>query len=156
VWRRISEVRPRSALGRQIDRAWIALRQWASQPAVAALAVFAVVGGSFVLSRATGPGGRGELHAPSAGGLRGLPEDFELIRPDEGSEERDGEDAPEMMLAQASFDDGLEAGEPAAPESAGEDAGEDAALRIEIQTRDPNVRIIWFTPTEDHAAGVED
>jgi anti-sigma factor RsiW len=161
VWRRIATLPPRSALGRQVDRAWIALRQWTAQPAMAALMVFVVVGGSFALSRVTGPGARPEGHAgatsPSG---RTHAEPGEAVPGDEsGSDEHlpgEGDEAAEL-LAQASFDDSSEsAGEPAPEPTSDEAAGSDDSLRIEIQTRDPNVRIIWFSPTGDHPAGVED
>jgi hypothetical protein len=161
VWSRITRVPPRSALGRQLDRGWAALRQWTSQPAMAALVVFAVVGGSFALSRATGPGATAERRAPAAG-RQGWPSwnDELALREDGNGDERaaaeNGDDPGEPMLAQASFDEGADA-EPA-PEPTGDEAAPagDDSVRIEIQTRDPNVRIIWFSPTEDHAPGVED
>jgi len=60
---------------------------------------------------------------------------------------------PNLALAQADFDEG---GETPDPDSVEGGPGGDDSLRIEIQTPDPDVRIIWFSPTEDHAAGVED
>jgi hypothetical protein len=158
VWRRIGALPPRSALGRQLDRAWAGLRHWAAQPAMAALVVFAVVGGSFALSRVTGPGGVTEMRGTAPGGAaRGRAEET-VTAEDNGGEERtagESDDPSEPMLAQATFEDGEGA------EGSGEAAGDegtpsDDSLRIEIQTRDPDVRIIWFSPTEDHAAGVED
>jgi hypothetical protein len=158
VWKRIAALPPRSALGRQADRAWAALRQWTAQPAMAALVVFVVVGGSFALSRVTGPaGGRPDLH--TGGQLAGGRYGDEALPSDEASAEEhapgDGDD-PAELLAQASFDEGGEVGEGAAEPASDEATASDDSLRIEIQTRDPNVRIIWFSPTGDHAAGVED
>jgi anti-sigma factor RsiW len=153
LWRRISSLPPRSALGRQLDRGWATLRHWAAQPAMAAVVVFLVVGGSFALSRVTGPGARSEMRLGAAPGRA----DETPIVDETGAEERasEGDDSAEPMLAQASFDD-TESGEPVGEGPADEGTPGDDSLRIEIQTRDPDVRIIWFSPTEDHGAGAED
>jgi anti-sigma factor RsiW len=151
VWRRIRALPPRSALGRQLDRGWAALRRWTAQPAMAAVVVFAVVGGSFALSRLTAPGVRPE---PAPGHVR-IDEAAPLADPVAQVGLEEGEDPSEPMLAQATFDDG-ESGEPSAEPATDDGPSTDDSLRIEIQTRDPDVRIIWFSPTEDHAAGVED
>jgi hypothetical protein len=154
VWKRIATLPPRSAFGRRVDRAWVALRQWTAQPAMAALVVFVVVGGSFALSRVSGPGPRPDLLAgqpgrhveESAVSDEALADEHATGEGDEGAE----------LIAQATFDEGGDMGEPAAEPANDEATGSDDSLRIEIQTRDPNVRIIWFSPTGEHPAGVED
>jgi anti-sigma factor RsiW len=154
VWNRIATVPPRSALGRQVDRAWATLRQWTAQPAMAALVVFVVVGGSFALSRVSGPTARPDLHAgqpgrhgdEAAASEEALADEHIAGDVDEGAE----------LIAQATFEEGGDLGEPAPEPASDEGSGNDDSLRIEIQTRDPNVRIIWFSPTGEHASGVED
>jgi anti-sigma factor RsiW len=154
VWKRLATLPPRSALGRRIDRAWVTLRQWTAQPAMAALVVFVVVGGSFALSRVSGPGTRPDLHAGQPG--RHVEE---ALAPDDPLADEhvagDGEEGAEL-IAQATFDEAGDMGEPPAEPAGDEATGNDESLRIEIQTRDPNVRIIWFSPTGEHPAGVED
>ena len=61
---------------------------------------------------------------------------------------------PELLAAATPEEmaDGTENGQ-----SEGEPVEENAAskMRIEIQTQDPNVRIIWFTPAAAEAAAPE-
>jgi hypothetical protein len=118
---------------------------------MAALMVFVVVGGSFALSRVNRPGPRPELHG---GTLRA----DEVVASEEALFDNAGADVDEgaELIAQATFDEAADVGEPPAEPASDEGSGNDDSLRIEIQTRDPNVRIIWFSPTGDHPSGVED
>jgi hypothetical protein len=145
VWRQLDrEPRP-SSWWLAVERGWAALRRWASQPAVAGMAVMLIVVGSVTFTRVGGLGGArlGESLSVDRAGepRRELPVDPWA----EAAED------PENVLAQASpqeLSDGMSDGvEPGEGEAAGETA--DNAMRIEIQTRDPNVRIIWFTPPAD-------
>jgi Putative zinc-finger len=158
VWQRIAALPARSALERRLDRVWAGLRRWAAQPAMAALVVFAVVAGSLTLSGVTRPAGRAEPGAAQQIGERaGHPGDG-LVGDDAWLGEHapgDGDDLPEPMLAQASFEDGAEDGEPGDRGDGDERGAASEAVPVEIQTRDPNVRILWFAPAGDHA-GVED
>lgn len=165
VSRRIDAVPPPAAFWRELERGWALLRQWASQPAVSVAAVFVVVLGSVAVSQVVGPrGGRSELVERTAAEQLGSPNvatmghgDGELSQEafaDRG--ETTGGPADEVavdrLLAQASTDElGDGAGEPSGHAPARDDA-EDDEMRIEIQTRDPNVRIIWFTPPEKTGA----
>jgi anti-sigma factor RsiW len=137
VWKRIASEPATPALRRHIEWAWASLRHWAAQPAMATLALFVVVTGSYALSRVTtspGPASRFSLEAPAAA--------------NHGDER-----SREPMLARATLDDGSDDLEP----GTGDDSvASDDSMRIEIQTRDPDVRIIWFSPTEDRAPAVED
>jgi hypothetical protein len=154
VWKRIATSPARSPLGRRVDRAWAVLRQWTAQPAMAALMVFVVVGGSFALSRVSAPGARSDLHS----GQPGRHLEDSLISDEALADEHvagEGDEGAEL-IAQATFDEGSDVGEPASEPASDEGTGSDDSLRIEIQTRDPNVRIIWFSPTGDHPLGVED
>jgi|SRR4051812_45356360 anti-sigma factor RsiW len=154
VWRRIRALPPRSAVGRRVDQIWVSLRAWASQPAMAALVIFAVVGGSFALSRVTEPGTVSSVRPGPLGRSRmaEAPRNDEVVAVDPAAADDEAPE-PNLALAQADFDEG---GETPDPDSVEGGPGGDDSLRIEIQTPDPDVRIIWFSPTEDHAAGVED
>lgn len=144
VLRRI-EVEPRPGrLWLAIERAGVALRRWASQPAVAVAAVGMVVLVSVTMTR-------------GLGGSR-LGAQLELIEPqvqleeliDDGAETPDD---PETILAAATPEemaDGTETGEAVANDGTEENAA--SKMRIEIQTQDPNVRIIWFAPAAAEAA----
>jgi hypothetical protein len=137
-WQRL-ETEPRPApLWLAIERAWAALQRWAGQPAVAVVAVCLVVMGSVALTRMRGLGG-----SRLGGQLDGEHEAaFETVQDESAASEMP--DDPEMVLAQAAPEemaDGVETGE---SEASQESAA--SKMRIEIQTQDPNVRIIWFTP----------
>src|SRR4051812_13709073 len=127
VWKRIGTLPPRSALGRRVDRAWAALRQWTAQPAMAALMVFVVVGGSFALSRVNRPGPRPELHG---GALRA----DEVVASEEALFDNAAADVDEgaELIAQATFDEAADVGEPPAEPASDEGSGNDDSLRIEI------------------------
>jgi anti-sigma factor RsiW len=140
VWTRVASEPAPSAAWRHIERGWAALRHWSAQPAMATLALFVVVTGSFALSRVSGPSLRPAAHH------RPLPQD-PTVAPAE-------EPVGEPVLARASVEDSDEM-EPGSADSV-EPAVADDSMRIEIQTRDPDVRIIWFSPTEDRAPPVED
>jgi hypothetical protein len=145
VWRRLeNEPRPAS-WWLAIERGWAALRRWASQPMVGAVAVMLVVLGSVTMTRMEGLGG-----SRLGAGLQ--PEAvLEETAGDNGA--ADPSDDPEMMLAQASPEElaeGTELGE-----ADGKDDRADNAMRIEIQTQDPNVRIIWFAPPASEPPPVE-
>jgi anti-sigma factor RsiW len=145
VWRRIeTEPRP-SSWWLAVERGWASMRRWASQPLVGAVAVIFVVLGSVTLTRMEGMGG-------SRLGASLQPETV-LDESAADNTTADPGDDPEMMLAQATPEelaDGTEVGEPDGAEDRGDDA-----MRIEIQTQDPNVRIIWFTPPASEPSSVE-
>jgi hypothetical protein len=61
-------------------------------------------------------------------------------------------DDPEILAA-ATPDEWAEGSEPGEAEPTEETAASN--MRIEIQTKDPNVRIIWLTPPATEAATVE-
>ena len=68
------------------------------------------------------------------------------VHPVEEAEESELPDDPETMLASASPEelaDGTETGESGMLDS---EESPGSNMRIEIQTQDPNVRIIWFAP----------
>jgi anti-sigma factor RsiW len=154
VWRRIEAEPPRSAAWREIERIWAGMRRWVAQPTMATLALFVVVTGSFALSRVTAtssagrPGHTRWTTAPASDGAgsAGAPAG-------RAAGEARPEAPSEPMLAQASADLG---GDGAERDPTSDEPGADDSLRIEIQTRDPDVRIIWFSPTEDRAPAVED
>lgn len=145
VWRRI-DVEPRPAGWRlAIERGWAALRHWTSQPLFAAVAVMVVVVGSVGVTRLEGMGGSR---------LDGV-----LTRSDQTAAEVSGDepeptDDPEMVLAQATPDELSDSTDPGEGEATDERANDN--MRIEIQTQDPNVRIIWFTPAASEPTSVED
>jgi hypothetical protein len=141
VWKRIGSEPSPSPAWRQIERGWAALRHWAAQPAMATLALFVVVTGSFALSRVSGPALGPAAH-------------HRLDSQDPTAAPSNEEPAAEPMLARASLEEGDEM-EPGSAEGAEPGVASDD-MRIEIQTRDPDVRIIWFSPTEDRAPPVED
>jgi hypothetical protein len=145
VWRRI-ETEPRPApWWLAIERGWAALRRWASQPLVGAVAVSLVVLGSVTLTRMQGLGGSrlGSSLEPEAA--------LEESPADNGN--GDLPDDPEMMLAQATPEELAEGSEAGEAEASDDPASE--AMRIEIQTKDPDVRIIWFAPPAAEPAAVE-
>jgi anti-sigma factor RsiW len=139
VWRRVErEPRP-SPLRLAVERALVALRHWAGQPAVAGAAVGLVVLGSVTMTRVAGPGGP------------------HLVVPPEAPQEEVADEAPaeadDPGILAAATPDEMEASDPAEGEPSEETS--DSRMRIEIQTKDPNVRIIWLTPPATEAATVE-
>jgi anti-sigma factor RsiW len=143
VWRRIAAEPRRSALWVRVERAWASLRVFAAQPAAAAAAVFVVVLGSVALSRVGGFGASPGVHGETSG----LVADDHFLAPAEEAIVDEEDVTP--LLAQASADeiDGAETGR-----ESDETSAADNDLRIEIQTRDPNVRIIWFSPQQEQPA----
>jgi hypothetical protein len=146
VWRRIErEPRP-SPLWLALERAWVALRRWASQPAVAVAAVGMVVLVSVTMTRGLG----GSRLGPQLD----LQNQVELVEvTNEGAEVPDD---PEALLAAATPEEMAEGTETG--EATGLDGTEESVasnMRIEIQTQDPNVRIIWFTPAAAESAAPE-
>jgi anti-sigma factor RsiW len=148
VWRHIAAQPPRSALTVRVERAWVSLRAFAAQPAAAAAAVFVVVLGSVALSRVGGFGATAVMPSETAPAAALASDEHFLDAPDELDDAE--EVAPDRILAQASLEEShdLIDGE-MGREVAEEGSAADNGLRIEIQTRDPNVRIIWFTPQEE-------
>jgi anti-sigma factor RsiW len=140
VWRRLDEEPRPSALWLAFERGWIALRRWAGQPSVAVAAVGLVVLGSVTMTRMAGVGGA----------RLGVPAD--LPHEELSSDATEPSDDPEF-LATATPDELVEGAEPGEAEATEETA--DHNMRIEIQTKDPNVRIIWLTPPTTEAAPVE-
>jgi hypothetical protein len=143
VWRRL-EREPRPApLWLAIERAWAGLRRWASHPAVAGAAVMLVVLGSVTLTRVGGLGGSrlvgGDLVMDPT-----RPVGLEPRAEDDGAGEES--DDPETILAQATPDELAEGTDATGEGEAIVESAAEKAMRIEIQTQDPNVRIIWFTP----------
>jgi anti-sigma factor RsiW len=151
VWRRI-EREPRPApLWLAIERGWAALRRWASQPAIAAAAVFLVVLGSVALTRVGGLGGS-RLGAQ-------LDIDQEATLVEAANEDLAAAESPEdpesgSFLAAATPEEMAEGSESGDAEPIVEGAASND-MRIEIQTKDPDVRIIWFTPPASEPAAVE-
>jgi hypothetical protein len=138
VWRRIDAQPPLSWTWRELERLWAGLRAWAARPSVAALAVVVVLMGSVALPRLSG-----------LGGARIGPQADDLAGSDELAA-----GAGNLLLAQADLDDD---GEPVGElQSDDRAAAVDPTMRIEIQTRDPDVRIIWFSPPEDRSGTLED
>jgi predicted anti-sigma-YlaC factor YlaD len=146
VWRQI-ETQPRPSrtwLG--IERAWATLRRWASQPAVAAVAVMVVVVGSVALSRMDGLGGTrlgpsATVASPDGEGQLEMADDPEMA---------EASDDSERILAQASPDEVAEGEGDGAEGRADEDA-----VRVEFQTHDPDVRIIWFASSANQPTAAE-
>jgi hypothetical protein len=143
VWRRIESEPAPAPLWLALERAWSGLRRWASQPPVAVAAVGLVVLVSVTMTRGLG------------GARLGTP--LDLGNPpaqQPGDESAIGElaDDPELLAVATPEEmaDGTENGE-------AEPVEENAAskMRIEIQTQDPNVRIIWFTPAAAESAAPE-
>ncbi len=142
VWRRLDNQTGPSPLWLQIERAMAWLRYWAAKPSVAVATVVLVSIGSFALSRLGGFGARSVLtaeRAPAQAGQAGM----DPASPPEHLADR-------MVLAQAEEEEfeGVEGDGDSELEAA------DDHLRIEIQTGDPDVRIIWFSP-QDKAGSVE-
>jgi anti-sigma factor RsiW len=142
VWRRIEDEPRPAPLWLAIERGWAGLREWASRPAVAGMAVTLVVLGSLTLTRVGGLG----ITRLGDPGLGVTPVGAPRLEPSTADEPVDepAED-PEAFLAQATPDElgeGLETGE-AEP---GDLGASGSGMRIELQTQDPNVRIIWFSP----------
>lgn len=147
VWRRIGDEPRPAPWWLAIERGWAALRRWASQPAVAGMAVMLVVIGSVTFTRVGG------LHRSPLveSGLSVDPAGERQLEQAAGELAGETPDDPENMLAQVGPEepsDGTELGD---LEGAGAPSDGDA-MRIELQTRDPNVRIIWFTPPADTPA----
>jgi hypothetical protein len=140
VWRRLEEQPRPSRLSLAFERGWMALRRWASQPAVAVASIGLVVLGSLVMPRVSGLGGA-RLTVP-----------VEVPREDVADEAAtEPSDDPEILAA-ATPEELAEGAEAEADPA--EDTNSDN-MRIEIQTKDPNVRIIWLTPPANEAAPVE-
>jgi hypothetical protein len=137
IWRRLEQQPRPSALWLAVERGWLALRRWAGQPSVAVAAVGLVVLGSLTWTRMSG-----------LGGAR-LPAEVSREQSDEANEPFED---PEILAA-ATPDEWAEGSEPGEAEPTEETA--DHNMRIEIQTKDPNVRIIWLTPPATEAAPVE-
>jgi hypothetical protein len=147
VWQRIQHQRRPAPLWLAIERGFAALRAWASQPPVAIAAVGLVVLGSVTMTQGLGGSRLGAqldlIHQPQQEELADdiaageLPDDPEFL----------AAATPEEMA------DGTETGDTEGGETAAENAGSN--MRIEIQTQDPNVRIIWFTPAAAESAAVE-
>jgi len=144
VWRRL-EREPRPApLWLALERGWANLRRWASQPAVAVAAVGLVVLVSATMTRGLG------------GSRLATPLDLtHELRPVEPAEES-GQlpDDPEFLAAATPEElaEGTETGESGMVDS---EESPGSNMRIEIQTQDPNVRIIWFTPAAAESAAPE-
>jgi hypothetical protein len=141
VWRRLEQAPRPSPLWLAIERGWMALRRWAGQPAVAVAAVGLVVLGSVTMTRVSGLGGA-RLGVPTESQGEEVADDNAADLPDD----------PEI-LATATPEEMAEPSEMGEPEPAAEESPA-SKMRIEIQTRDPNVRIIWFTPPAAEAAAV--
>ena len=141
VWRRVQIEPPPAPLWLAVERGWAALRRWASQPGVAVAAVGLVMLGSVSLTRMAGVRGTRVGGVETAGAPAGLVDSW-----------ADPSEDPELLAAATADElpEGAEAGE-------AEPTEESAAnnMRIEIQTKDPNVRIIWLTPPATEAAPVE-
>jgi hypothetical protein len=144
VWRRL-ETAPRPApLWLVLERGWAALRRWASQPVVAVAAVGLVVVGSVGMTRVGGLGG-------SRLGAQLAEPELSLEPPGDDNGADDREDA-ELLLASATPEELAEGSETGEAEPSDESVAD--KMRIEIQTQDPNVRIIWFTPPAAEPAPV--
>jgi hypothetical protein len=139
VWRRLDQQPRPSPLWLAIERGWMALRRWAGQPSVAVAAVGLVVLGSVIMPRVSGLGGA-RLGVPPEVPIQELADD--PVEPDD----------PEILAA-ASPDEWAEGSDPGEVDTSEEAAANN--MRIEIQTKDPNVRIIWLTPPATEAAPVE-
>lgn len=158
VARRIDATPPRPAFWLGIERGWALLRQWAAQPAVSVAAVFVVVLGSVAISQVVGPrgshgtGAAGVLPASELVGPIGIGDGEDVLEGRDENAASSGESElprDDQLLAQASTEDLAEGRrEPAAAGNAAAGGPVDDDMRIEIQTRDPNVRIIWFTPQD--------
>jgi anti-sigma factor RsiW len=146
VQRRL-EAEPRPATWRlAIERGWAALRHWTSQPFFAAAALMIVVMGSVAVTHVEGL--RGSRLGPGSN----LASERAI---ETGSDESaELSDDPEMVLAQATPEELADGNEGGEAEAADQRAGDH--MRIEIQTQDPNVRIIWFAPAASDPATVED
>jgi hypothetical protein len=141
VWRRIEHQPRPSPLWLVLERGWMALRRWASQPSVAVAAVGLVMLGSVTMTRMSGLGGS-RLGVPAE------------VPGQERSDDGAGElpDDPEL-LATATPEEMAEAAESGEAEPTEEPTASN--MRIEIQTKDPNVRIIWLTPPATDTSAVE-
>jgi anti-sigma factor RsiW len=142
VLERTARVAPQAPLLALLRRAWRSARQPALQPSLAAAALVLVAlgsAGSLVRDGARfGLAPRAGAGAPLAAAAR-APE-----RPVDRGAGADGD----LLVARA----GVEGPAELAP---GEEPDGTAAdlMRIEMQTKDPDVRIIWFSPHADGAGG---
>jgi hypothetical protein len=142
VWRRLDhEPRP-TPLWLALERGWMALRRWAGQPGIAVAAVGLVVLGSVTMTRMSGLGGT----------RLGVPPEVQVPH-EELSDDSAGEVADDPGILAVATPDEMEAAETGEAEPTDESAANN--MRIEIQTKDPNVRIIWLTPPTTEAAPVE-
>lgn len=157
VWQRIEADAAGPRWWRWLDRYWISLRVWSGRPPVLMFAAFVLVIGTAALFRAGVVDTPSALHheqAPTLAPARAqatvegqkTEAPVTALMPDEEPSMFD----PERLLAQAEFDE--------AAESDGETIEEPGTnrnrMRIELQTRDPDVRIIWFSP-QDTTASLE-
>jgi hypothetical protein len=138
VWRRIQEEPRPAPLRLAIERLWAALSRFAGQPAVALAAVCLVVVGSVALTRTSGLGGS------RLGAQLNVEPETAFEEPAEESANAELSEDPEMVLASATPEEMADSAETGEAEPTSEMAAD--KMRIEIQTQDPNVRIIWFTP----------
>jgi Putative zinc-finger len=141
IWQRVERQPRPSPLWLAVERGLVSLRRWASQPAVAVAAVGMVVLGSVSLTRMSGIGGA----------RLGVQTEVTAELPLDGDGVDPGDD-PELV-ASATADELSDAVDPGETEPTEESAADN--MRIEIQTKDPNVRIIWLTPPTTEAAPVE-
>lgn len=149
VWRRLDDQKRRPWLLRWMDRHWISLRRWASQPLVAVACTLLLVVGASALLRVSG---LRTTATPTA-------DDGSLTATDLGEgqaaeAERTVEMDVEGMFAQAGTAGTAEAPSPLDSVDEGPAVIEDH-MRIELQTRDPNVRIIWFASNDATSGSVE-
>jgi len=141
VWRRIENEPQPARLWLAVERAWSGLRRWASQPPVAVAAVGLVVLVSVTMTRGLG--------GPRLGTPLDLGNPPALQESGEESAAGEAADDPELLAVATPEEmaDGTENGEADPVEETPA-----SKMRIEIQTQDPNVRIIWFTPAAAEAA----
>ena len=75
---------------------------------------------------------------------------------EEGADENAGEPSDdETILAAATPEEMAEGAETGEAEPMAAEGTSSKDMRIEIQTKDPDVRIIWFTPAASEPAAVE-
>jgi len=143
LWRRIEAEPVPGMLALWVERLGAAVRHWASKPTIAMAAVCAVVVGSFGLSQLDGFGGRK--------GMLGEDVTANALAADQNDAFALAEEPAALAGRLADLDDAVERVVNDTPlyERTAENQ-----MRIEIQTPDPNVRIIWLTQrTESEPVG---
>jgi hypothetical protein len=148
IWQKIEDRPPRPALVGLAGRTWEWLRLVAAQPAVAVAGVLIVGLAAFGMYRHHTSGSSAAAGLDAARGTSAMsPSDLADL---ELEEELELDEGGEQILAQAGFET-LEAGGDLSEQVEGLKTTGDSK-RVEIETKNPDVRIIWFGPRDERAA----